>query len=763
MNAQPFNAPSSVPAKPYFGAYPAAGENFISRNVRYIFAAIRRHLWLALGVFVACVALSFVLTMLATPRFTAVSTVQINDQRDEVLGEELETNFAAVSDWDVDRFLNTQLDVLQSEGLAERVANALSLYDDPRFYAAMGSEMPEGAARSTGVVDPVIRGTVIPLLQDGLEVDLPASTRIARIGFTSLDAEMSARIANAFAEEFIQANLQRSYNSSAYARNFVADQLDEARANLEQSENDLNDYAKSAGLIRTRDALATDPRAAAAGTVTASSLLQINDAAIRAQADRIAAEARWQAVRNAPLLSSQPVLASPTVQALMTRQSNVEAELQTARGRYLPDHPTIGRLETELAAVTSQTDEAARNVVNSIRSDYSAAVTAESELNGQVARLRGETLAEQDRSVRYNTLAREADTARSIYEGLLQRFRELNASAGIASSNIAIIDRATIPGARSSPSLTTNLSLGLLFGLFLAGGIVFVRDQMDDVVHVPEDIESKLEMPLLGVIPRSERENPLEELADFKSPVAEAHNSMRGALLYSTREGLPKLMAVTSAQAGEGKSTTSVAMAVGFARMGMRTLLIDADLRRPSLHRLAGLANVRGLTDLLTSREPIASAIVTAPEHGFDLVTSGPIPPSPSELLSSPRMAQILNLAGEEYDVVILDSPPVLGLADAPMLSALVDGTIFVVEADRGRSGQLKTALRRLRAMHPVLIGAVLTKFDPAKAGNRYSAYYGYDYYRYDGDPRPRRRRSAAKDISDGEAEAAARARELVP
>ncbi len=453
----------------------------------------------------------------------------------------------------------------------------------------------------------------------------------------------------------------------------------------------------------------------------------------------------------------------------MTRRSSLEAELDAARGRYLPDHPTIGRLENELAAVTAQMNRAASNVVGSIQSEYRAAVSAEQQLNGQVGRLRGETMAEQDRSVRYNTLAREADTARSIYDGLLQRYRELNASAGIASSNISIIDNATIPGARSSPSLTKNLALGILFGLFFAGGVVFLRDQMDDVIHVPEDVESKLGLPLLGVIPRSEMATPLDELSDAKSPVAEAHNSLRGSLLYSTREGLPKVMAVTSAQAGEGKSTTSVALAIGFARMGMRTLLIDADLRRPSLHRLTGLANVRGLTDLLTSRDDVASAVAQVPDRGFDVITSGPIPPSPSELLSSPRMAQILNLCSEDYEVVILDSPPVLGLADAPMLSALVDGTIFAVEADRGGSGQLKTALRRLRTMHPVLIGAVLTKFDPTKAGNRYSAYYGYDYYRYDGDAKPRRRsksgdaEAAADAAAQREADAATRARELVP
>ena len=335
--------------------------------------------------------------------------------------------------------------------------------------------------------------------------------------------------------------------------------------------------------------------------------------------------------------------------------------------------------------------------------------------------------------MRYNVLAREADTARSIYDGLLQRYRELNASAGIASSNIAIIDRAEIPGAQSSPSLTRNLAIGLLLGLALAAIAIFLRDQLDDVIHTPEDMEDKLGLSLLGVVPRAEEGTPTELLADPKSALTEAYNSMRGSLLYSTPQGLPKIIVVTSAQASEGKSTTSYAMASGFARIGIAPLLIDADLRRPALHKLLSVEGERGLTDLLVTQDAPSTAIRKAQgtDVAFDVLPAGPLPPSPSELLASPRMAQLLEQFGRDYGVVIIDSPPILGLADAPMLAAIADGTVFVVEADRGRSGALKAALRRLRAMKPHLLGGVLAKFDPSRAGNRYSSYYGYDYYAY--------------------------------
>lgn len=719
---------TQAPGGTYPADYPALGENAISETLRQILSAVRRYFWMAAAIIVACVALAVVATMLDTPRYSASATVQINDQSDEVLGADFETQIAPPSDWDTERFLNTQLDVLRSRALAERVVDALDLASDERFFTAM--EVPLSAVTGT---DAQTRKWAIDLLQGNLDIDLRRSTRIALITFTSTDAELSARIANAFAEEFIQQNLQRRFDSSSYARNFVAEQLAEARRNLEQSEAALNDYAREVGLIRTRDAAAPSGPDLAAGSVTSSSLLQYNQAAIRARENRIAAQSRWDAVRNSALLSSQPVLSHPTVQSLMTRRAELESQLQAARERYLPGHPAIARLEGDIAGLNAQIERTARDVRQSIRAEYEAAAVAERRLDNQVRAARGATLAEQDQSVRYNVLAREADTARSIYDGLLQRYRELNASAGIASSNITIIDRAEVPSAQSSPSMTRNLALGLLIGFVLAGIAIFLRDQLDDVIRTPEDVETKLALPLLAVIPRAHDGTPVEALSDPKSSLTEAYNSMRGALLYSTPKGLPKIVVVTSAQSSEGKSTTSYALAAGFARIGEKPLLIDADLRRPALHKLLGTSKERGLTDLLVSQDAAESAIVSIDqgETTFDLIPAGPPPPSPSELLASPRMAQLLEHFAETYSVVIIDSPPVLGLADAPMLAAIADGTVFVIEADRGRSGALKAALRRLRSMDPNILGAVLAKFDPSRADNRYSAYYGYDYYAY--------------------------------
>ena len=701
----------------------------LGETVRHALTVARRNLWLILAIVAAVLAAAVVYTLLQTPLYTARGTVQINDQGAAVLGEELDQQLDGGTDWDVDRFLNTQLDILRSRALAERVAARLDLYSSQRFHAAMEVPMPDGATPER-----LRRELVIGLLQQGFAVDLPRSTRIAALTFTSADPVISAEVSNAFAEEFIQASLQRSFDSSAYARNFVAEQLDEARARLESSERELNDYARSAGLIRTRNPAPGDEEAGGGGSsVTTSSLLQLNQAANEAQAQRVAAESRWRAENATPLLSSETVLADPTVQTLLTQRAQTRAQLQAARERYLDEHPVVQQLQSELGTVENQLSSTARNVRQGVRARYDAALAAERQLGARVRQLEGETLAEQDRSVRYNTLAREADTNRQLYEGLLQRYRELNASAGVASSNLTIIDRADVPLGPSSPDLARNLALALLLGLMLAGGLVFLRDQLDDRIRIPEDVESKVGLPLLGVVPKpAGGESMADALDDPKSQVSEAMNSLRQSLGHSTREGIPRILLVTSAQPTEGKSTTSFAIARGFARIGRPVTLIDADLRRPTMHRRLDLPNDAGLATLLTSDRPTREFRQSTGIENLSAISAGPQVPSPTELLTGPRMAAILEeLAGDD-GIVVIDSPPVLGLADAPSLASVADGTAFVIEADRGGRGAIKAALRRLRAADANLVGAVLTKFDPNRAGNSYSSYYGYDYYSYE-------------------------------
>lgn len=727
----PAGAPSPYPVFPtveddiYAPEPERSGFDF-----RYMASAVRANLVLIVAIISIAVGLAIIATLLQTPRYTARATLQINDVSSRVFKDDTGEQTAEMPGWDVDRNLKTQVDILKSRALAQRVVQKLKLGSDLQFFQSQGVTPPE-RDRPIAAVDAL----AIDLLQQNLAVDLPRDSRIVTVSWESADARMSALIASTYAAEFIQANLQRKFESSAYARNFIAEQLGETKKRLEDSERALNTYARANGLIRFRETTTGTggQNAGGTGSVTTNSLVQINQAANEATARRIAAEARMRAFTGRSLMSMPEVINNTTVATLVQQRASAQAELQQERARHLEGYPTVVAKSAQVAALDRQIAEAAAGVKQSIVADYQAAKASEDDLTGQVNRLKANTLTEQDQTVQYSLLSREADTNRQLYDGLLQRYKELNASAGISLSNIAVIDTADVPRAPSSPNLLKNLLVALILGLALAGITVFLKDQFDDAIRVPEDIESKLGLPLLGIVPRALEDTPETALADPKSPISEAYNSLRGSLLYSTREGLPQVLLVTSAQPGEGKTTTSYAIATSFARMGKSVLLIDADLRRPSLHRRLNLPNDSGLSSLLVSRDPIDAAIVATAQDKLSLLTSGAVPPSPTELLSSGRLEQILQDAARRFELVIIDSPPILGLADAPTMAPLADGVLFVVEAERSRRGALKAALRRLQAVRPILLGSVLTQFDPLKAGNRYSEYYGNEYYQYGG------------------------------
>ena len=697
-------------------------------DLRFILSNIRRKLGLIAAILALSLVAGLLYTMSQPSLFTAQTSIQINDQSERVLrqGEDLEST----NNYD-ERFLKTQIDVLKSRGLAVRVAQKLKLFGNPRFAAAMGGD------ETTGLPAAIDRDITIGRLRSNLNVDLPFDSRIVTISFTSRDPALSAQIANAFASEFIQSNLQRKYDSSAYARQFVSNQLAETKQRVEDSERALNAYARSAGLIRTlgggggsQGDTGSNSSAGGGGSVTTASLLQLNTAANDARQARIAAEVRWQAFNSVPLASTREVLANGNYQTLLTQRAGLETKLQELRAEHLDDYPGVRELKAQLAEVNRQLQMAANNVRNSVRSDLTSAIAAEGELAAQVNSLKGATLSEQDRSVQYNLLAREADTNRELYDGLLQRYKELNAAAGVATSNVAIIDEAEPPLGPSSPNHSRNIALALLLGFFLAAAIVFVAIQLDDAIRVPEDMEAKLGLPLLGIVPQSDGD-PQQALLDPKSQLSEGYNALRASLLHATSAGIPAVLLVTSAQPGEGKTTTSQAISLTLARLGKSVLLVDGDLRRPAVHDVLGLGNERGLSGLLTSLDTLDSAVQATAEPRLSALTSGPVPPSPTELIASNRFRALIDQMAEKFDVVVIDSPPILGLADAPTMAALVDGVVFVVEAGRSRRGGLKAALRRLRVMRPNLLGGVLTKFDTAQGANKYSDYYGSHNYEY--------------------------------
>lgn len=693
-------------------------------------AALFRSRYIVLGVMVTAITLAIVLTLLARPRYTAQATVQIDQQTAKVLESEDSESSAQVAD--ADRFLQTQLDILKSRSLAVRVMDSLSLARNDYFITRMG-EKP--ATETVGTLD--LRNTrreqILRLIQTNMGTQLPRNSRIAQISFVSPDATLAANVANSFAENFITANLQRRYDTSAYARGFLEKRLADVRQRLQDSERAMIDYAKAAQLIDASNGVVNpsggDSGQAGPRSLTVTQLVQTSGALTQARNARLAAEGRWNQARRTPLMSLPEVLANPAIQQLSQQRAQLVASYQEERQRRKAEYPTMVQAAAQIAELDSQIRSLATSILNSLRDNYQTLLAQEDALTGDVGSLKGATLTEQSRSIRYNILRRDVDTNRALYDGLLQRYKDVSAQAGIATNNISIIDRADPPLKPTSPRPLLNLVLGLMLGTIAAIALVFLREKFDDKIRAAEDVRAKLGQPLLATVPIvAVGSTPIEELNDVRSNLSEAYYTLRTALELSTSAGVPRTLLVTSSRPSEGKSTTSYAIARNFAGVGKRVVIVDADLRKPSLHRLLGRPNALGFSSLLARQQTIDAVVQDTDVPNLSFIASGALPPNPAELLASAALAQVLDEIQAHYDIVVLDGPPVLGLADAAQLSSVVAGTVFVVEANGGRFGVVKTSVRRLTGSRANLLGVVLTKFDLKRLGYGYGYNYDYNY-----------------------------------
>jgi succinoglycan biosynthesis transport protein ExoP len=696
-------------------------------NFEKIRSTLLRNRYVIVGSIVVCLLAALAVTVLMRPRYTAAASIQIDDQVAKVLRSE--DGEQAPSAQDADRFLQTRIDVLQSRSMAERVANRLRLDRDGTFITQMTGKPPADTANTPAAR----RERVVALLRSNLKVDLPRTSRVASVKFTSPSPQLAAKVADAFAEEFIVANLQRRFDATSYARNFLQGRLDDVRQRLESSERQVNVYARDAGLIDASNAAPSGGANTGGGpprSLTLARLVQLNGALASAQTARLEAEQRWNQARRAPLLSLPEVLANASIQELRQQRAQLAAGLEEEKQRHRDAYPSMVQQSAKLAELDDQIGRMAQDVRRSIADSYQTALRQESEIRTDVGALEGEARTEQDRSVRFNILRREVDTNRELYDGLLQRFKELSAEAGVTTNNISIVDHAEVPRIPTSPRLTLNLALGLLFGLVAAAAIVIARETFDDRVRLPEDVPVKLGLPLLASVPAATAASPVADLEAPKSDFSEAFQALRATLELSTSRGMPATLLLTSTRPSEGKSTSAYAIARTFSRQGRRTVLVDGDLRRPSLHKVLGLDNAVGLSNLLTGREVEGAVRALDSAPGLSVVTSGPIPPDPAQLLQADAVRSVLADLHRDFDLVVVDAPPVLGLADTLEWAAAVEGVLFVVEAGSMHFGGVRASIKRLRDVRATMLGVILNKFDAKAVG--YGTNYSYAYtYRY--------------------------------
>jgi capsular exopolysaccharide synthesis family protein len=691
-----------------------------------------KHRILILSCFFGALAIGAALTLLMTPVYTARTTLQIDREAARVFSSEETPKEAFVGG---EEFFQTQYGLLRSRSLAERVVENLGLASSDGALQSLGVE-PLPASGSAADQAARRRQVALSIVQANLSVTPVRGSRLVAVGFDNPDPVLAARIANGFAENFIQSNLDRKFESSKYAREFLEERIAQTKDRLEAAERQLVAYAANQQIINITEPGEGGADGGSSQSLTASNLVALNGALGEARAARVAAEERWRSARNADLMTLPEVLSNPSIQRLTEQRALLDAQYRQKLSVYQADYPEMVRLKAEIEEADGQIQTIAANVRSSIQSQYEIAANQERSLQAQVTGLTGDVLDLRGRSVQYNILQRELDTTRTLYEGLLQRYKEVSVTGGITTNNISIVDAATPPRAPSKPNLIINIALAALLGLGLGVVAALVMEALDETIATPDDAEKKLGIPVLGVVPLLDKgQTTASALADIRSGFSEAYYSLRTALQFSTPDGAPSSFLVTSARPAEGKSTTGYAIALNLARVGRRVLLVDGDLRNPSMHRVVGVENERGMSNLLSGSADLESVVQRTRENNLFFIPCGPLPPNPAELWGGDRLRQFLADARNNFDHVVIDGPPVLGFADAPLLAAVVGGVLFVVEARGTRRGQARGALRRLQVGRAHLLGVVLTKFNAKSA-----SYGGYDYaydYKYGSEPGP--------------------------
>ena len=692
----------------------------------------RRRKWLIIGSMAVFFIVGLIITLLMTPLYTASATLEIQRETRNVADVQGSEQQANPTDLE---FYQTQYGLLQARSLAERVAASLRVQDDPAFFARFDAKPADGWFENgrpvqTAAVRQARLRTAGSILLDHFKVEPERMSRLVEISFTSPDPQFSKRVVDAWSEGFIQSTLDRRYSANSYARRFLEDRLEQLRVRIDQSERALVGYASQQNIVSIPGASnATGQGESADRPLVADDLTNLNRELAQAIADRVQAESRLKMSGG----NIRETLDNSTVNGLRTRRAELASDYARLLQQFEPDYPPAKALRAQIAAIDGSLRSEAGRVSEVLNETYRAAQQRESALQKQVSSLTGKVLDYRRRNIQYNILQREADTNRQLYDALLQKYKQIGVAGGVGVNNIAVVDPADQPGIPSSPRLLRNLLIALIAGTIVGVAIALLIEQVDQGIADPMEIEQKLGVPLIGVTPKLVgEEKPIEALENPKAALSEAYASIVANLGFTTAHGVPKTVAITSARPAEGKSSTSYALSRALARTGRRVLLIDADMRSPSMHHLFGVPIGHGLSNYLAGQNETEGLVQTTSIENLSLMTTGPQPPSTPELLSSDRLEQLIAGMSARYDHVIFDLPPVMGLADAPLIASQVEGTLMVIAAHVTYQNVARMAIGRLQASRAHMIGIVFSMFDPKQAHYGYGHSYGYGYgYEY--------------------------------
>jgi succinoglycan biosynthesis transport protein ExoP len=646
-------------------------------------------------------------------------------------------------------FLPTELRILQSRALAKRTVQALGI-QHAKPAAAPAAE-PTGLsaiyhqARSTvaGFIKSAIgapprvqpppadettaESAVIDGFLGGLIVSPLRTTRVVNVAYRSSDPEFAARAVNTLASEYIKQSIELRLAASQEANDWLAKQLEDQRKKVEETESALQRYRETHNSISTEDKR----------DIVVQRLADLNGAVTKAKTDRIDRESEYNRLitlkQDQQALDAFPaIMANPYVQQLKTEIANLQRQQAQLAARYGERHPEMVNATTQLRTAEAKLQIEIDRIVESVRGDFLTAQAREKSLTEALESQKTEALASNRRGIEYGVLEREAVSNRQLYENLLQRTKESSVSTGFKSTNIQMIDRAEVPRGPILPQTSRDLLSAFLMGCVVAVGLVFGLERLDNRIKSPEEIKLHLKVPFLGLVP-SIRDKSASQLLSAGTPpgFSEAIRAIRTAVIFSSPDEKSRSVLVTSTSPHEGKTLVASNLAVALAQAGQRTLVIDADMRRPRMHEVFEYAQEPGLSNVLVSDGDLGTAIrpTTIPHLSF--MPAGHIPPNPAELLGSKRCDALLKGLAERFDWVIIDAPPVMAVTDAAVLAHQAGGVLFVIGSEMTSRTAAATAISQLVTAQGRLIGAVINGADLQRHSYYYAPYHRKEYAAY--------------------------------
>jgi len=704
-----------LPANYASGIYP---EELLDKSsgldLKEFIKVLSRRKKLVIFTTLATLLLALIVSLLMPPTYRAYSTMKVEryaaDSNVEILNAE-----TSRSDRD---FFETQIQLIQSKTLARRVIDELNLdtKNTPTSLTAKIKQLfgskPEGKENNADQLE--------LLFLKNLTVKPINNSQLLTISYDSTDPKLAADINNAIANNFVRQNLERRFDTASSYKNYVTENIEATKKILEASESKLNAYARANGIVQDSDGQSASSYA----------LKKHAEELVIAENERIEAEAIYKLALKASKDNSVSIstLSDPYILSLKKAAARLETQYQKLRNKRTR---SARRLRKQIDGLRDQASTEGISINSALQAGFFAAQEKEKMLRLQYEKLKNSTVNLQGKSTKYNRLKREVEISQLSYDKQLEQLMAVNIAGTIGTNNISIIDKAGVPSRKFKPSLKTNLAFGLLLGMLLGMGLAFLREFIDDSIKDSDSLEKLTGLPVLTLIPELKDIDPkklaLQTALEPRTPLVEAIRSLRTSLRFSTRNGTPQSIFITSAAATEGKSTIALNLATAYAQTGSKVLLIDADLRNPSIHKLLELSNSDGLTNYLTSSSTNDSDIKQdCMINDLSVVTSGPIPPDPVELLSGNKMVELLETAKQQYDHIIIDGPPILGLADALVLSNLAEATIVAVEAGQTRKTILLDGLKRLERANANILGSVLTRISKSVNPDYNQAYYSY-------------------------------------